>query len=119
LICRDDFSRAEKVCTKIFKEKNVINRLMKMKLEDQLSEEYYSTGYWPTFFWQPTFRKIICCFVFIWSILSLISFFVNEEAVHFLRNNINDYSLQNFVFALCNGAISFIYIIKYFSYIFI
>lgn len=110
LIVREDYIQAEKVCRKIFKEKNMVARLMKMKLDDQtVNDEYDSTGYWPVIIWQPTFRKIISFFVLIWSILSLINFFVNEEMNKFLVNNINDYTLKNGILFIANGGICLIY----------
>lgn len=110
LIVRDDFSQAERVCRKIFKERNIVARLMKMKLDDQtISHEYDSDGYWPVVIWQPTFRKIISFFVLIWSIVSLISFFINEESKKLLSNNINDYSLQNGILFLTNTGLGFVY----------
>ncbi len=111
LIVRDDFIRAEKVCKKIFIEKNTVLRLIKMKLDDHSlnANQYDSTGYWPVLIWQPTFRKIISFFVLIWSGLSLINFFINEEAGKLLSNNINDYSLQNGILFAANVGVCLIY----------
>ena len=113
LIVRDDFSQAERVCKKIFKERNVVARLMKMKLDDQtVGDERNSEGYWPYVIWQPTFRKIISSFVLIWSVVSLVGFFVNEESKKLLANNLNDYSLQNGILFVSNLALCLLYYCK-------
>ena len=77
-----------------------------MKADDQLNDEYETpTNYWPIVIWQPTFRKIICYFVLMWSILSLINFFINEESLRLTGNNINNYSILNFALSLFNFVI--------------
>jgi hypothetical protein len=110
LIVKDDFVRAERVCKYLFKENGIIARLMKLKSDDQLNDDYEtSIQWWPMVIWQPTFRKIICYFVLMWSILSLTNFFINEELIKILNNNINNYILQNFLLAIFNISIGFIY----------
>ena len=106
---RDDFIRAERVCKGIFKENGIIARLMKLKSDDQLNDDFQSTNWWPIVIWQPTFRRIICYFVLMWSILSLTNFFVHEETVKILDYNVENYMLQNAMLAAANIGIGLIY----------
>ena len=113
LIVRDNYIQAEKICKDIFNEKNVMARLIKLKFDDQsFSHAYDSSGYWPVLIWKPTFRKIISFFVLIWSVLSLINFFINEEVEMILKNNIFDYSLQNLILFLANVTLCLTYYLK-------
>lgn len=112
LIVRENYVQAEKVCREIFNEENVMMRLIKLKLDDQSFSNYDSSRYWPVLIWQKSFRKIISIFVLIWSILSLINFFINEEVEMILKNNIFDYSLQNMILFIANTALCLIYFLK-------
>jgi hypothetical protein len=111
LIVKDDFLNAERVCKRIFKENGIIARLMKLRSEDLSSEETVETtsGYWPMVIWQPTFRKIICYFVLMWSILSLTYFFINEEDIRLTSSHIGNYALHNFLIAFSNIALGIVY----------
>lgn len=111
LIVKDDFLNAEKVCKRIFKENGIIARLMKMRADDQSNEESVETSsaYWPMVIWQPTFRKIICYFVLMWSVLSLTYFFINEEDVRLTSGHLNNYALHNFIIAAFNIVLGIVY----------
>ena len=110
LIVRDDFVKAEKVCKRIFKENGIIARFMKMKADDQVNDAYETANYWPVVIWQPTFRKIICYFVLMWSVISLTNFVINEEIIKLLSNHINNYALQNGILTLFNVDIGLAYL---------
>ncbi len=119
---RDDFAKAERVCKSIFVENGIVARFLKMKLDDQLNNDFETqvnnngangnggtNNYWPMIIWQPTFRKIICCFVMMWSILSLTNFFIQEDNIELNKNNINNYSIQNGVLFIFNVGLSLLY----------
>lgn len=113
LIVKEYFTRAEKVCKRIFVENGIIARLIKIKTNDQFNgpeELETSTGYWPMIIWQPTFRKIISYFVFMWSILSLINFFIHEETVKLANRHISNYACQNFIIFLCNIILALLFL---------
>lgn len=121
LCVKEDFAQAERVCKRVFKENGVIARLMKMKASDDQksnaaettttadSSSASATAYWPMVIWQPTFRKIICYFVLMWSILSLTYFFISEEDVRLTPSHVGNYMVHNFMLALSNTMLGIIY----------
>lgn len=121
LCVRGDYVRVERVCKRIFKDNGVISRLVRLRTgvdepaiipsspDDTLDSASAVGAYWPMMIWQPTFRKIICYFVLMWSVLSLTYFFINEEDTRLTPSHMGNYMIHNFLLAFSNTMLGVIY----------
>lgn len=129
LCVKEEYAKADRVCRRMFKENAVLTRLMKLRgaaasvacvnepppimnhdtSSSSSSSDSANAYYWPMVIWQPTFRKIICYFVLMWSVLSLTYFFINEEDVRLTPSHINNYVVHNFMLAFSNTMLGVIY----------
>ncbi len=71
----------------------------------------YGSLSYAMFMWRITFKKIVIFLIFIWSLISFVSFFINEdEAYRFLTRKIDSYLVENLAIGLFNILMSLVFL---------